>query len=157
MLSSRIPIALLAACFLAAPSFAQPSEGLPFQEAEIGIAYDKGDSGDATVTLTPKGKVGTTEISLTMSDDRQDYELRLRSDGDGPFSARAELPPIEEIRSIRIATDGGGAKSEILMPESLSEDAEGNFVGKREANGWYIEIVARRGDDIIIVIIIRGT
>ena len=154
---SRTLLCLLAAALLATPSSAQSLKDLPFEEAEIQITYDEGTSGPATVTFAPRDQVQATQIALVLNDGEQHYELRLRSDGDGLFSARAELPPIEEIRSIRIATDGGGAKSEILMPESLSEDAEGNVVGKREANGWYIEIIVKSGDDVIVVIIIQGS
>ncbi|WP_412067190.1 hypothetical protein [Rubrivirga sp. IMCC43871] len=96
--------------------------------------------------------IGEAEILLTVTEGRQDYDLRLRDLGDGTFSTRTELPDLTQTRSLRLGTDGETNRGEILLPE-LQEARDGSFTGTREANGVTVTVTVKRGGRTTIIIV----
>lgn len=153
MTFARSLLSLLAVLFLALPSQAQ--RGQPgFSEAQIEIAYEDGTSGPALVTLKADSEIEARQILLSMTDGDKDHELRLRDGGDGTFSARADLPAMQDVRSLRLGTGDGPGRA-FQMPE-LRQGRNGSFTGTREANGWRVTVVITTSGGTTITITISG-
>ena len=152
MTFTRSLLGLLAVLLLSLP--AQAQRGQPdFGEAQIEVAYDDGTSGPATVTLKADTEIEARQILLSLTDGDKDHELRLRDSGDGTFSARADLPAMRDVRSLRLGTGEGSGRA-FQMPE-LREGRNG-FTGMREANGWRVTVVITTSGGTTITITVSG-
>ena len=147
---SRTALALLIAGLVGAQAHAQADGKGPYglQDAEITITYADGTSGPATVELRSDHPIEGDQIALTLSDGRQDHEVRLRRSRGDVFTGRADLPPSTDLRSLRLGTGDDIGRDAFLMPQ-VSEARGGGFAGTREAEGWKITIrIGGRGGSV---------
>ena len=108
---------------------------------------------DHSLVTQADTEIEARQILLSLTDGDKDHELRLRDSGDGTFSARADLPAMRDVRSLRLGTGEGSGRA-FQMPE-LREGRNG-FTGMREANGWRVTVVITTSGGTTITITVSG-